>query len=237
MLAIETSVRQASVALSVDGVVSAEALPRDQPTTQSLATTVQKLLQQQDVAVADLIGISVDRGPGSFTGLRVGLTFAKTLAYASGACLLGVTSLEVLAWAALERGSPPVGSSIVALLDAQRGQFYAAKFVVHANQLGGGDTVGLVLAPQIVDLKWLAREVTADSLLVGPVVERLLQAEQLPPEVQGLDCVPEAATLAALGARAMFGEAMPGLVVSDEPFSLQPLYLRLSAAEEKAAST
>lgn len=90
----------------------------------SLAPALKDLLQKARLEPADLEAIAVGLGPGSFTGLRVGVTTAKVLSFASGCQLVGVSSLEAMAL-----GAGTEGRDIAIVLDAKKNQVYAASYV------------------------------------------------------------------------------------------------------------
>ena len=122
ILAIETTERIGSVAALNDARLLAEAtLTSEQRTAQSLAPALVELLSRARWQAADVDLIAVTDGPGSFTGLRIGVTMAKTLAYAIEAKVLGINTLEVIAAQA-----PPSEAAVTAVIDAQPGQFYSA---------------------------------------------------------------------------------------------------------------
>src|ERR1051325_5032976 len=125
ILAIETSGVAGSVALLQDERVLAEhVLETRQRTAQSLAPAVHALLEQIDWHPSDVELVAVTTGPGSFTGLRIGVTFAKVFAYAVGCQILGVNTLEAIACRA-----PREAGTIWVVLDAQRQQLFAAAFL------------------------------------------------------------------------------------------------------------
>ena len=78
--------------------------------------------------IAEVDRIAVDIGPGLFTGLRVGVATAKALAQALGIGVLGVSSLDVLAAAAAEPFGPGAGARVVSVVDARRGEVFAASY-------------------------------------------------------------------------------------------------------------
>ena len=123
LLALDTSTAQAGVAL-YDGAVQAElvwAAGRDH--ARQLMPAVRQVLGQLGKAPGDLAAVAAARGPGSFTGLRVGLAVARGLAFALGLPLYGVGSLEVQA-AGLAVSPWPVR----AVLDVGRGRFATGLF-------------------------------------------------------------------------------------------------------------
>lgn len=129
ILGLDTATWYASVGILVDGQVRAECSER---TASSHAVTVlpliQRTLDEAGLALADLDAVAVSRGPGAFTGLRVGLSTAKGLAYSTGAKLVTVPTLEALA--------ATVGDAavdVVVLLDARKGEFYTGRYRVHAG--------------------------------------------------------------------------------------------------------
>ena len=95
LLAIETTGLRGSVACAERGkLLTSELLRSDQRSAQSLIPAIESILKSRGWVPADLDGIAVAVGPGSFTGLRVGVTTAKVLAWACGAALYGIDSLE-----------------------------------------------------------------------------------------------------------------------------------------------
>src|SRR5258707_1343424 len=122
ILALETSGTAGSVAaLEGEQLLKTAALDPVQRTARTLAPAIRDLLKQVGWRPADVQLVAVTAGPGSFTGLRLGVTTAKTFAYAVGCQVLGVNTLEVIA-----SQSPPECSLLEVVLDAQRQQLFAA---------------------------------------------------------------------------------------------------------------
>ena len=90
-----------------------------------LFRSIQELLRESGCAVRDITRVVVDRGPGLYTGLRVGVATAVALADSVGAPLVGVTSLEVVAAGAFAQG---VRGSVLALIDGRRKEVFAQSF-------------------------------------------------------------------------------------------------------------
>jgi tRNA threonylcarbamoyladenosine biosynthesis protein TsaB len=123
LLALETSGLYGSLALAEDGqVVADRTLSPPQRTAQSLAPAIEQLVAEVGWSIRDLSVVAVTVGPGSFTGLRVGVVTAKTLAYALGAQVVGVNTLEVIA--ARISNQP----QLVTVLDAQRQELFVARW-------------------------------------------------------------------------------------------------------------
>jgi tRNA threonylcarbamoyladenosine biosynthesis protein TsaB len=93
--------------------------------SQRLLPAVEWLLERAEVSLERVGAVGVSRGPGSFTGLRVGLSAAKGLAYATGAALVGVPTLEALA---LRAAGVAGGGPVCPVLDARQGMVFAALF-------------------------------------------------------------------------------------------------------------
>src|SRR5207342_1377544 len=98
----------------------------DERTAQVLAPAIQQLLTAAEWSPKSVDLVAVTAGPGSFTGLRIGVTTAKAFAYAIGADVLGINTLEALALQAAPSASP-----LWTVLDAQRQELFAARFVVN----------------------------------------------------------------------------------------------------------
>ena len=122
ILAIETTDPVGSVAAMTDGKLLLEIeLNSQQRSAQSLAPAMKTLMDRVGWKPADMQLVALTIGPGSFTGLRVGLAMAKTFAYAVGAEIMGINTLETIAEAA-----PENVSALTAAIDAQRGDIVSA---------------------------------------------------------------------------------------------------------------
>jgi tRNA threonylcarbamoyladenosine biosynthesis protein TsaB len=220
LLVLDTSTQRAALALVLSGGEVRVAAPDPaQRHGRNLIPAIQALLAQAGLAVAELDGLAVGLGPGSYTGLRIGLTAAKTLAYAAGKPLVGLDSLEAIA-----RNAPAAALRVSVAADAQRGDLYVADF-----RREGPEGPLLRLSPTHVEPRssWLARLVEPTCVL-GPAVPRLGVAWP-PAAVPAPDEAhwPDGRQLAAL-ARDVWATGR-----RDDPWFLEPLYLRRSAAEEQ----
>jgi len=225
-LAIETSGLAGSVALADgDRLLVVRRLPEGSRSARTLAPTMRAALADAGWQPADveLVGVSV--GPGSFTGLRIGVTTAKTFAYAVGALVVGCDTLEVIA-----RGMPPAERMVVAL-DAGRGELYSAEFGAPMRGEPADELAGLkrLRNSHIVGIdEWLGR--LAPGVMVGgEALNRL--ADRLPAGVLAADrdaWTPAAAEVARLAIERKRAGTL------DDVWKLKPVYLRLSAAEEKS---
>jgi tRNA threonylcarbamoyladenosine biosynthesis protein TsaB len=140
LLALETATDVCGAALSRDDAVVAEAhLHRPRVHARHLTPLIEDVLRHADVAADALDAIAVSMGPGSYTGLRIGVSTAKGWAAAVGAELVGVPTLEALAARAGPAAQP--GDVACALLDARRDEVYAAAYRV------GPDEVDLQAGP------------------------------------------------------------------------------------------
>ena len=137
ILLIETSTAQLSTALAEDGAVTAFRLCGE-PRMQAALTApyVKEVLDEKGLTVKDLDAVCVGRGPGSYTGLRVGVSTAKGLCFGAGIPLLSAGTLDVLVSEARRLGVVPEGCrAIVPMVDARRMEVYAAVFTPEGRQL------------------------------------------------------------------------------------------------------
>ena len=218
ILAMETTEAIGGVAAAIDDkLLQHMQLDPRQRSAQSLAPAVKALLEKVPWRPADVQLVAVTRGPGSFTGLRVGVATAKIFAYAVGAELLGLDTLEVIAAAA-----PAEVDMVSAAVDAQRGDVVAATFRRNAD--GWFDPVAPARLVSMDD--WLA-SLPSGSIVTGPALKKRL--EPLPPTVASLDPAlwpPTAENVA----RVAFRHFQAGR--RDDLWKLVPVYSRRSAAEE-----
>jgi len=187
------------------------------------------LLAAHGRTVADVDGWAIGLGPGSFTGLRIGLATLKGLAYALRRPIAGASSLAAMALAAAP--GAPMGAVLVPLLDARKGEVYAGFYrVVH----GGVERVQpeAALAPDALAERTRALLAAngAAPLLFGEGLDAF--AEKLEGRVSRLEtsvATPSAAAVAALAAPALLGATFD----SQPLFALEPHYVRASEAEVK----
>ena len=223
ILALETSGTSGSAALLDDVLHVADLrLNPAERSAKGLAPGIQQLLQKAGWRPDEIELVAVAVGPGSFTGLRVGVTTAKTFAYAVGAAVLGVNTLEVIA---AQSADAAHGNLIAAAIDAQRGDVYAATFRM-ASELNPETVEGMAIRRADAWVAGLAK----GTLVTGPALEKHLP--QFPPETATASrelWFPQASTVGRLAA------AKYAAGQRDDVWRLAPLYLRPSAAEEKAA--
>jgi tRNA threonylcarbamoyladenosine biosynthesis protein TsaB len=218
ILAIETTDVAGSVAaLDGDHLVGQWLLNPQQRSAQSLAPAMVKLWAETGWKPADVDLVAVTIGPGSFTGLRVGATTAKVLAYVAKAEVLGVDTLEVVACRA-----PADVETLSIAVDAQRGQVVVQSFHRQPEGLVPMD------AERLIDIEqWLA-ELPPDQAVSGPVLRKLVR--RLPPHVRPLAPEywnPTAEAVGRLAARWYQAGRR------DDVWQLVPRYSRRAAAEEK----
>ena len=220
LLTIQTATPAGSVALTVGEHLLGELLlDVRRPHGSWLLGAIEQLLKAAGMTATDLDGFGVTLGPGSFTGLRVGLATVKGLALAAGKPVAGVSTLQTLAMQA-----PHVAVPLCALLDARKHEVYAGHFRWQAGwpQLAGAEQV---LPPEL-----LLAGIGEATLFAGDgaSVYRTLIARQLGARAHFLPDVyapPRAAHAALLALRAFHaGAAQP-------PAAVNPVYIRPSEAE------
>lgn len=136
VLGIETATTVCAAAIGRNGNIVAEAtLEEKYVHAEKLLTLIQDVLRRTDVAVGALDGIAVSIGPGSFTGLRIGLSVAKGLAYATGVPLVAVPTLEALAQRAFDGRAVGENEWLLAALDARRDEVYSQLFCVADSRI------------------------------------------------------------------------------------------------------
>lgn len=218
LLILETSSRTGQVALALgDELRGKRRLDEARRHARDLAPSIAALLAEQRWHPRDIQAVIVSRGPGSYTGLRVGMMSAKTFAYATGCTLIAVDT-----FAALALQAPPSVPCIDVLADAQQDKAYVQSFI---RSVEGFQPETDLSIHRFTD--WLAaREPSA--WVTGPGL--LKWASHLPADVPKLDASlwePQPACLLRIGlARYLAGER-------DDPWTLEPLYLRPSSAEEQ----
>lgn len=138
LLAIETATDLVGAAvLTDDGGVAERSHLGGRAHAELLAPAIEEVSALAGCPVGDLEALAVDVGPGLFTGLRVGVATAKALGQALGLGIVGVTSLDVLAAGARQEAGRARAARVVAVVDARRGEVFAAAY--DFTRLGAGD--------------------------------------------------------------------------------------------------
>lgn len=131
ILALETSAKACSVAVTEDGRVVASAFQCTGLThSRTLMPMVKAMLENADLTLESCDAVAVANGPGSFTGIRIGIAAAKGLAFAAGKPAVGVSTLEAMA-----RLCAGMDGLIVCAMDARRAQVYNAVFAAEGGAL------------------------------------------------------------------------------------------------------
>jgi len=223
-LGIDTSGNRGSVAILPPdggaGAVIEECFSKGMIHGVALAPTVKQLLDRAGVAPRDLSLIAVGIGPGSYTGVRVGIAFAKTLAFTAGVELVGVSSLDAIAG-----NAPPGCGPVIVARDARRETLYIATY--SSTESGLQPDRPLALLP----LKGLADLLPADALVLGDAIPDF--GDHLSGDGRTFGD-PELWHAGALTV-ARLGRESSDRLTSDGVHELAPIYLRRSEAEEKWA--
>jgi tRNA threonylcarbamoyladenosine biosynthesis protein TsaB len=128
ILSIDTSTETAQVCLSTNGLLVGSRINENQKDHASfLQPAIKDLINEVSAGFADLVAVSVTNGPGSYTGLRVGLASAKGLCYALKLPLITIGTLELMAASAIEQVKPAdAGILFCPMIDARRMEVFAA---------------------------------------------------------------------------------------------------------------
>lgn len=150
ILAIDTATEACSAALWNDGTVSAhfELCPREH--TQRILPMVQDILTADDTRLSDLDALAFGRGPGSFTGVRIGIGIAQGLALGAGLPMIGVSTLMTMAQGAWRKTG---ATRVLAAIDARMGEVYWAEYQRDASGIWHGEETEAVLKPEAVNVR------------------------------------------------------------------------------------
>ncbi len=218
ILALDTSALTATAAVMRDGVIAGEASFTNGLThSQTIMPMVDYVLKGAGLALADIDLFAVSTGPGSFTGLRIGVGTVKGLAYARDKSCAGVSTLRALAY-----NIAPTDRLIVPIMDARRNQVYTA-----AYRYDGGK-IASVSAPEALEIEELCGRLSESVIFVGDGVSPYMgkirsliggRAEFAPPQLR----LQRAASVCAA--------ALDNPPVS--PAELSVIYLRKPQAERE----
>lgn len=220
ILGFESSAKAASVAICRDGkLISQYSQASGLTHSRTLLPMAEDMLKNAELSLKDVDALAVAHGPGSFTGIRIGVSTVKGLAWALDKPCVGVSTLEAMAWHGLA-----AGGYICPVMDARRNQVYNALFeIVDGKPLRLTEDRPIALAELIEEVKALP----APVFLVGDgtdITEKFFKQ-------QGIPCrrAPENLMWQSAWGVCMAAQDKP-LGSTDE---LLPVYLRLSQAERE----
>jgi tRNA threonylcarbamoyladenosine biosynthesis protein TsaB len=220
ILAIDTALGACSAAvLDIDrgGIAASETLPMVRGHAEAVMPLVARVMDQAGIEFAELDRIAVTTGPGSFTGLRVGISAARGIALAAGKPAIGLSTLAGFAAPLIAEDD---GTHVVAAIDARHGNVYLQVFGI------GGRTV---VAPRVATLREAVRAaITAPARIVGSAANQVATAWPRgtePPLLVEQRSAPDIGWIARLGAAATEGHGRP-----------KPLYLRAPDAQPQDAA-
>ena len=218
VLALDTTTPAGSCALAVDGVVvREEASDVSLPPATRLPLDLMTLLEHSGITLGAVDIFAVVTGPGSFTGLRIGIAAMQGLAFAAGKPLIGVSGLDALARVADPQAA---GRQIATWVDAWRGEVYAALYV------GGAEIETPVVAKPQTILERLAQQPT---LFIGDGARTYQELIQQRMGSSGTLAVHAAPLLA--GTIAIIATEAAAQGVATPPHAIRPLYVRRTDAE------
>ena len=222
ILAIDTSTQVSSVAVVSDGKLAAELTMQAKLThSETLLPHIEEVLGMANQKKEELEGIAVSLGPGSFTGLRIGLATAKAMAYALKLPIIGVPTLRALAW-----HFPVEGFQLLPMIDAQKGNVYVERYMWEHGKLLRKTEVQVLPVEEVIRR---TEELPGTVVLMGDVISKRIEGKQtLPMHVMLAPLhlrMPRAANVALCGLE-LLKEGKTGNVMD-----MEPVYIRRSEAE------
>ena len=227
LLAIDTATRTASIALyNADGVLAETTWRSRENHTVELMPQIARLLELMRAQKSDLTAIGIALGPGSFTGLRVGMSVAKGLAYGCNIPLVGVPTLDAVA---LPHAHQPL--PIWAILLAGRGRFTVARYAARQGSIKRVSDYALVNAVGLIDLVTQGGEKFSRAIFCGDVDAAL--AKQLTATFDQAIVASPAQNARRAGFVAELAWARFQRGEADDVASLAPMYMPHESVEGK----
>ncbi|WP_019593025.1 tRNA (adenosine(37)-N6)-threonylcarbamoyltransferase complex dimerization subunit type 1 TsaB [Thioalkalivibrio sp. ALM2T] len=215
LIALETASEQCSAALYLDGEIHCVRERAARRHGELILGQIEQLLREADVPRSSLDGVAVGRGPGAFTGVRLGLGVAQGIAFALDRPVVPVSTLQALAQQALRDDRRP--AAVLAALDARMGEVYWSLCPVQGERVGLGPEQ--VAAPESLVVAWPVGERYGLGSAFATFPD-LAAAQGLASEAEYADALPDAQEVALLAVDAWErGEAVA-------PEDAQPVYVR-----------
>ena len=220
ILGIETSTKTGSVAVvSENGVIAQYSLNIEVTHSERLMSTVDRVLKDTGLVMRQFDGFAVAIGPGSFTGLRIGVSTVKGLALATGKPVAAVPTLLALAWNVAHAAYP-----VCPMLDARKNEVYAALYK------SDGTHFVPVMTEMVISLARLGDRITGTTVFTGEA--SFLYREEIRKQFGAAALfAPLSSILPSAAAVAEIGLDMIRSGRQADPDSLSPLYIRRPEAE------
>lgn len=226
ILAVDTSAKPVSCALVRNGQVISSFYSNTGLThSQTLMPMIENVLRIADVTVNQLDAIAVNAGPGSFTGVRIGVSAVKGLAFTSDIPCISISTLECMA----ENTTASADSVVCCVMDARCQQVYSALFGL--DETGNRVRLWEDEAQSVVDLKNKLKNLGKTIILVGDGSEMCYNAFK--DEISGLVLAPPSSRYQNAAATAVIAERRLALGETIASEDLLPVYLRLPQAERE----
>lgn len=214
ILAIDTATQYAGLALlGPDGLTAEETWYADRNHTVELMPRLERMLRVAQLQVTQLTAVAVALGPGSFTGLRIGLAVAKGLALPHKLAVVGVPTLEITAYPLRDSQQP-----VWPIAQAGRGRILAASYGLRKNKWQ------LLVEPFLTDVEELAQKITGPAWCTGEIDQEIAKTLQqlCQPKVQ---LVSPAKRLRRPGYLAEIAQTRLEAGGQDDPDALVPMYI------------
>ena len=224
ILGIDTSTMAANVAVLEDDKLICEYTINTKKThSQKLMPMIENMLKLSDIEIKDIDAIAICVGPGSFTGLRIGMATAKAMAHVNDIPLISVNSLEILG-----ANMNLCNKKVCSILDAQRNQVYTCKYIYEENKIKNLGEINII---PIDDLLEQLSGTNEEWILVGEAVYKYKEKIEAIPNII-IPCpsnnITKASSLCIL-ARDKFEQNKD----VHNCYDINPMYIRKSQAEEQ----
>ena len=217
ILALESSAKAASAALWEDGLLGLSLMHCGLTHSETLLPMAEELLKRSGRTMGEVGLVAVARGPGSFTGIRIGVATAKGLCWGGEKPCCGVSTLEAMAW----QGAHLTGRLLCCVMDARRNQVYNALFRVE------GDRLSRVSEDRAISLADLLPELPEPPVLLGDGAK--LTAGEMDMRGMPYTLAPEPIRI-----QSAWGVTLAALHSPESAWGEpDPVYLRLSQAERE----
>ena len=224
ILGIDTSTMAANVAVLEDDKLICEYTINTKKThSQKLMPMIENMLKLSDVDIKEIDAIAICVGPGSFTGLRIGMATAKAMAHVNNIPLIGVNSLEILG-----ANMDLCNRNICSILDAQRNQVYMNKYILKDYKITELEEISIKAIDELLEEISSSNE---DWVLVGEAVYKYKEKIE---EISNIT-IPSPANNITKASTLCF-VARDKMLANDQVYNcynINPMYIRKSQAEEQ----